>query len=223
MAQWQHDWDQLFPALSEETESVSRLKTQLQLIELPANQQVFQPGSACENFLMVIDGTVKVTLTGASGKDLVLYRVERGGTCILTTACLFSDELYPAHGETESPVTALAMSSGSFHKALADCPEFRNFVFSSLGFRFSDLMARIESVSFKSINCRLASTLLDLQDSQQCVHTTHQNLATELGSAREVISRHLKQFEKKGWIEQSRSNIQIKDIAALSEMADQDQ
>lgn len=222
MAQWHSSWNDLFPALNTDSEPVAWLRERLQLVELPADLSLFQPGSACENFLMVIDGSVKVTLTGAGGKDMVLYRVESGGTCILTTSCLFSNELYPADGETETPVTALVLSPRDFHEALARCEAFRSFVFSSLGSRFSDLMARIESVSFKSIDCRLAGALLKLMDENHCVQTTHQNLATELGSAREVVSRHLKRFENKGLIEQSRSNIAISNVAALEVISEQD-
>lgn len=222
MAQWQSSWNELFPALNEDSDAINWLKERLQLAELPSDLSVFQPGSACKNFLMVIDGSVKVTLTGAGGKDLVLYRVEPGGTCILTTSCLFSNELYPADGVTETPVTALVLSPKDFHEALARCEAFRTFVFSSLGSRFSDLMSRIESVSFKSIDCRLAGALLKLMDENHSVQTTHQNLATELGSAREVISRHLKRFENKGLIEQSRSNIAVCDVAVLEAIAEQD-
>lgn len=215
-----HDDLRLFPGLGEDKAARARLKEKLQAVTLPANQVVFRPGSGCEHFIMVLDGSVKVTLSSANGREVVLYRVEPGGTCILTTACLFSQDNYPAEGRTETEVSALIMSPDDFQLALSECATFRSFVFSSLGQRFSDMMLRIETLSSQPIDLRLASALLKLMNEQQTVLQTHQLLATELGSVREVVSRHLKRFEHAGWISQSRGHIDILDIAALKKMTE---
>lgn len=207
-----------FPGLDEHDVTWQRFKNRLQTITLPANEIVFQPGNACQHFLMVLEGSVKVTLSTAGGREIVLYRVERGGTCILTTACLFSNGRYPAEGRTETAVSALVMTPTDFQQALSESDAFRRFVFASLGQRFSDMMQRIEAVSFQPIDHRLAASLLQLMDQNHSIHLTHQSLAVELGSAREVISRHLKRFENQGWISQSRGNIDILDIAALKHL-----
>ncbi len=204
------DWQQLFPLLTEQPAAITR---HFKTLTLPANSIAFHQGDQCDNYLLVLDGVVKVIARSENGREIVLYRVRKGGSCILTTTCLLSKTRYPAEGITETEVTALLIPAKVFHQALRESDSFRDLIFDSYGQRLTEVIALVESISFEHIAARLARFLVQ-QDSNP-VHTTHQNLATELGSAREVISRQLKQFEKQGLIQQHRGEIRILQKQAL--------
>jgi CRP/FNR family transcriptional regulator len=187
-----------------------QLRSQLQLVRLPAGQDVFRLGDACRTYLVVIEGTVRVQALSSSGREVVLYRVTDGQSCVLTTACLISGERYPAEAITETETVALSMPHPAFSRALAHSVDFQRFVFASQGKRLSELIQRIEDVTFGRVDARLARLLLDRGGFQGgFVAATHQQLASELGTAREVVSRRLKLFEKQGWIRVSRGGIEL--------------
>lgn len=198
---------------------LSQLREQLQFAQLPAACNVFRRGDACRNYLVVIDGSVRVQALSASGREVVLYRVKNGQSCVITTSCLISQEDYPAEGITETETSALAISQGVFNEALTRSEAFRRFVFSNQGKRLSDLIRRIEEVAFGRVDARLARLLFDRgADSGGVVQATHQQLASELGTAREVISRQLKVFEKNSWIRVQRGSVEVLQSGALAKI-----
>ncbi|MDH3948233.1 MAG: Crp/Fnr family transcriptional regulator [Gammaproteobacteria bacterium] len=203
------EWGSLFPYLSQPaSDSDARITRAMREISLPADTVAFRQGDNCANYLLVIEGSIKVLARSESGREIVLYRVPRGGSCVLTTSCLLSHSHYPAEGITETPVRALAIPADTFHQGLAESGEFRQFVFNAYGQRLAEVIALVEEISFGQINRRLARYLLQHVSGNDLM-ITHQGLATELGSAREVISRHLKDFEQRGWIEQQRGRIRL--------------
>lgn len=203
------EWGSLFPYLSQPaSDSDARITRAMREISLPADTVAFRQGDNCANYLLVIEGSIKVLARSESGREIVLYRVPRGGSCVLTTSCLLSHSHYPAEGITETPVRALAIPADTFHQGLAESEEFRQFVFNAYGQRLAEVIALVEEISFGQINRRLARYLLQHASGNDLM-ITHQGLATELGSAREVISRHLKDFEQRGWIEQQRGRIRL--------------
>ncbi len=189
-------------------------------VELPAGQPVFHRGEACQRYLLVLAGRVKVTVTSRSGREIVLYHVGPGESCVLTTACLLGGDAYPAEGLTETEVSALLIDKPAFDRAMHASERFREFVFSNLGKRFSSVITRIEQVSFSGVDARLADFLLHQPDPGHIL-ITHQELATDIGSAREVVSRHLKAFENNGWIAKRRGSITILNAAALRDLLNQ--
>jgi len=191
------------------------------VVELQPEQVVFAPGKKPDAFLLVLHGTVRVHQYASSGREIVLYRVSGGESCIMTTACLLSDEDYLAEGVTETPVTAVALGRADFDELVARSPVFRRFVFSKYASRVTRLMELVEDVAFERIDRRLARKLLELTAGGQGIDTTHQSLAVELGSAREVISRQMKQFAARGWITSTRGRVEISDRTALSALAKQ--
>jgi CRP/FNR family transcriptional regulator len=210
------EWLRAFPALAAVTDPAwLRIAATAQLIRLPAGQAAFRPGDACENYVMVASGTIRVQKVAESGREIVLYRVEPGETCVLTTSCLLGGARYPAEGVTESEVEAAVLPIARFHEAVAASDGFRRFVFASLGERLSDLMVLVEAIAFGRVDARLAERLLALGGSNGQIATTHQSLAAELGTAREVVSRLLKEFERHGWLALTRGRIELKDRAAL--------
>ncbi len=176
---------------------------------------LFRAGDRCHTFLMVLDGTVRVQMTSETGREIVLYRVARGETCIVTTACLLTDAPYGAEAVAETDIDAVALAAGPFHELVARSAAFRDFVFASFGTRLTGMMMLIEEVAFGRIDLRLARFLADRCDAAGGLDTTHQALAVELGTAREVVSRQLKEFERRGLVALSRGRIQVPDPAAL--------
>lgn len=182
---------------------------------IPADTVIFKQGDSCQNYFLVLDGSVKVLSRAENGREIILYRVQRGQSCTLTVACLFANDKYPAEGITETEVRALLIPLAIFNRGLQDSPDFRKQVFNTHSQRLSEIITLVEEISFGRVDIRLARTLIHYVDADMMLHLTHQNLATELGSAREVISRQLKEFEHKGWLTLLRGTIKILDISAL--------
>ena len=218
LSAWNPDWNKAFPFFDAEESALQTMLSQLQAIEVAAHSTVFQPGAPCQHYLMVLEGSIKVTLTSITGREVVLYRVSKGETCILTTSCLLASETYSATGTTESDVSALVLSQKNFDKCLSTSDAFRQFVFTSLGQRFTNLINRIEQVNFGTIDARLAEALLTHAEVSPLIRITHQDLANELGTAREVISRHLKQFETHRWVQLHRGSINVEQSEALHKL-----
>jgi len=128
---------------------------------------------------------------------------------VLTTACMLAFEDYSAEGTAETPVRAVAIPRQTFDDLVAKSPIFREFVFTAYSRRITDLFTLIDDIVFQRMDVRLASRLLELADDANVVHATHAVLGTELGTAREVISRTLAEFHRRGWVEQSRGEVHL--------------
>ena len=213
-------WRQYLPELEKSADdAVCELFDVSSIITLPEKKTVFHQGDACSNYLIILDGKVKVFTRAENGREILLYRLFAGDSCVLTTSCLLGNKSYPAEGKTETRVTALAIPVSRFNKALQSSSTFREMVFSALSTHLSDLITLVEEVAFGKIDVRLARHLLGQRDADDTLTSTHQNIATELGSAREVISRQLKELESKGAIIINRGNIKVTDIAVLQKIA----
>ncbi len=213
------EWLTHFPALAPLAAELGPLLAQAQRVRLPAGQRLFEHGSDCPNFLLVIDGAVRVQRLSEGGREIVLYRVEAGQSCILTTACLLGAGRYHAEAISESAVDAVVLPRDAFLQAVGASAHFRAWVFHAYGERLSGLMALIDAVAFGRMDQRLAQLLLQRADSG-ALQATHQGLARELGSAREVVSRLLKEFERKGWVELGRGTLRVTDASALRTLSD---
>ena len=189
------------------------------LLDLPRGTVIFGPGRTPENMLLLLAGCVRVQQTSEGGREIVLYRIHAGESCVLTTACLLAHDDYSAEGIAETDITAAAIPRAVFDDLLARSAEFRNFVFSAFSRRITDLFLTIDEVAFQRIDVRLAQKLLDLAGPGDRVATTHQKLAMELGTAREVVSRQLQEFQRRGWIEQARGALVLCDRAGLESLA----
>ena len=187
----------LMKLLPGDSNDLQQLRTAAQTVHLPVGQMVFRRGDPCQGYLLMVAGCVRVQVVSEGGRDVVLYRVNPGESCVITTSCLISHENYPAEGIVEEDATALVFSQSVFEHGLAISDVFRRFVFSNQGRRLSDLILRIEDVVFERLDSRLAKLLIEYSEAQQpIIQMTHQQLASELGTAREVVSRQLKVFEK---------------------------
>ncbi len=211
------DWLVSFPQLAALAPQDQALLIQrASIAQLPAQTTIFAPGAPAENFLLVLSGVVRVQQVSSGGREIVLYRVAGGESCIMTTACLLAQDTYNAEGLTETPVTAVIVPKATFDELMARSATFRRFVFANYASRLTDLLHLVEEVAFERIDKRLGQKLLERADADGRVAATHQELAVELGSAREVISRHLKEFQRRGWLHLTRGCINIADKPALT-------
>ncbi len=180
-----------------------------QKVTVPAGQQVFSQGQVCDHYTIIANGSVRVLTRSPDGRELVLYYISPGEICVLTTACLMGGTRYPAEAITHTEVSAYIIPGSEFDSLVATSSEFRAFVFTSFSHRLADLMSKLENVALESIDHRLINHLKNQQDENGDIYSTHQQIADEIGSAREVISRHLKALEHQGTITLSRGKIHI--------------
>ena len=210
---------QRVPALAGADEELrEQLFGAARLVHLDRDRFVFRAGDLCGAFLILLDGDIRVQITAANGRELTLYRIGPGGSCILTTSCLLSSEHYPAEAIAESDIEAVAIGAASFQAALEHSEAFRRYVFDGFSSRLTNVIRRIEQTVFTSIDARLAAALLRL-DEESNPRVTHQEIAVELGTAREVVSRHLKRFEAEGWVSLGRGSIAVTDRDRLAALA----
>jgi CRP/FNR family transcriptional regulator, anaerobic regulatory protein len=188
--------------------------------QIPRGAVLFRPGDPCVQFPLIVSGTVRVQRVTESGREIVLYRVSNNETCILTTASLLSDDAYAAEGVAETDVVAQIVPAERFAGLMNVSAGFRGLVFDGYSKRIATLMSRIEEIVCTRINVRLAERLLALKGPDNRIAVTQQALAADLGTAREVVGRTLKGFERAGWVKLSRGGAEITDAAALRALAD---
>ena len=189
------------------------------VISVPAGTVIFGPGKSPENLLLLLDGRVRVQQVSESGREIVLYRVEAGQSCVLTTACMLAYDDYAAEGIAETDIRAAAVPRTVFDELISKSVAFRNFIFTAYSRRITDLFLVIEEIAFQRLDIRLAHKLLELARGTSQIKATHQQMAAELGTAREVVSRQLGEFQRRGWVSQARGVIEILDRAGLERLA----
>jgi CRP/FNR family transcriptional regulator len=175
---------------------------------------LFSENSACRGFPLVLQGEIKVSRHSGDGRSLELYRVVPGELCLVSSASLFRAEPLSALGITTKPSSFMMISPELFRQWL-DTPVFRNEVLGLFAERMADLTSLIDAVAFHKLDRRLAAALLGRG---QQVNVTHQTLADELGTVREIITRLLRRFEREGWVSLGREQIQIVNAHALRQL-----
>ena len=214
------DWTTQFEGLRDlPADEQALLRRSAHPMHLPAGRTVFAPGQEAQTFFLLRTGTVRVQQQTETGREVFLYRVHAGESCILTTACLLSSEAYTAEAITETEVTAVAIPRAGFEAIIAGSAAFRRLVFHAYARRIADLFALIDDILSQRMDVRLAARLLALADDSGQVQATHQVLAHELGTAREVITRTLAEFHRRGWIAQARGAVRLADPEALRQLA----
>jgi CRP/FNR family transcriptional regulator, anaerobic regulatory protein len=207
----------LFPALaSASPATLTRIVERSQHRKAAAGTILFDARTPCAGFPLVLAGTIKVLQRYPNGRELPLYRVKPGESCLLSGGCLLGHDRYPATGIAESDVELLVIGPDDFEALVASDPGFRRHVFGLFGERLATLMALVEAIAYQKLDQRLAALLLR---KGEAVRATHQSLADELGSVREIVSRLLRSFEDKGWVDVARERIRIVDREALAALA----
>ncbi|MEZ5541932.1 MAG: Crp/Fnr family transcriptional regulator [Pseudomonadota bacterium] len=214
------EWISQFPALAGVGDPTwMGIARRARELVIPAGTEIFREGGDWKQFLFVTAGTLRIYKAFENGRELVLYRVNSGEVCCLTATVLLGGGLYTANGIAEVETRVAALAVRDFRDAFNRSEGFRNFICTSLGRRFEDLVALLEAVTMRHIDVRLARWLINRRDAGGRIDASHRELARELGTAREVISRHLKDFESRGWVGLGRKHIEIIDPASLQALA----
>jgi len=207
------DIARLFPTLAELPDPLAReVERQAQRMKAPAGALLFDAGMACQALPLVLEGRIKVSKRAENGREIRLYSVRPGELCIVTVSCLLGGDPYPATGVAETAVSALALPRALILRLVAEHPPFREMAFNLFAERLTGLMQLVEEVAFRKLDQRLAAWLLERGT---LITVSHQAVADELGSVREIVSRLLKQFEEEGSVRLGRERIEVLAPAVL--------
>lgn len=194
---------------------LAELAARARPLRVPAGTRLFDAGQPCPGFPIVDEGSVRVALTAPDGRRLELYRVEPGEVCVVSATCLLAHRVATASGEARTETALRLVSPEDFEALCERDPALRRYVMGLMAERLVDLMAVVEAVAFQRLDQRLAALL--------CARgprllATHQQLADELGTVREIVSRLLGRFERDGWVVLGRERIDVADLGALQRL-----
>lgn len=193
---------------------------QATVLRLPAAATVFEEGDLCSAFAILAQGRVRVFKIGETGREITLYRFARGESCILTASCILSERQFPAIATVEEPATAYVLPHTVFQSWVDSFPPWRAYIFQLLSQRLATVMAVIDEVAFRRMDARIAEFLLRrLPAGSTILSLTHQQIAAELGSSREVVSRILTDFAAAGLVRVGRGNVVVLDAPGLERRA----
>ncbi len=202
-----------YPMLGQLTAGqLKNLETSAVSMTVPSETVIFDENQACQGFPLLLSGSVRVIKAAANGRELRLYRVCPGESCILTSSCLLGHTQYHARGIAEEDTEMVLLAPAVFAELLSTHQPFRDYVFSLFSERLTDMMELVTAVAFQKLDQRLAALLVSRPSP---INATHQALADELGSVREIVSRMLKQFAEQGWVKLGREQIEVIDAQAL--------
>jgi len=204
------------PFLQRADETLTReLRQHAQFAKIPAGHDVFVEGDRVENIALLISGVVRVYKIGETGREITLYRFGLGESCILTANAILSQKSFPAIATVEEDAEAVMIPAEVFRGWVNKYDLWREFVFDLLSERLSTVMAVVDEVVFKRMDRRVAAWLLNQVRIKNPMRVTHQEIAAELGSSREVISRILEDFSREELIESGRGTIEVLDFEGL--------
>lgn len=209
-----------FPLFGKAGEDVqTELFEHAALVQIPAHQFICLEGNKCSGIPMVLEGRARVYKLSESGREITLYRVEPGDSCILTASCIMSGIEFPAFVATETDVEAIVIPSAVLHRWVNQYKVWSEFLWTMLASRFAEVISLVEEVAFQRVDKRTADYLLHAADADGIIKKTHQDIATDIGTSREVISRILKEFEHGGLVTLSRGEIHADDLQELRRTA----
>jgi CRP/FNR family transcriptional regulator len=217
-----HEAIALLPFLTDSTTPAARAFTeQATLMRFPAGTTVFEEGDICSIFTILATGQVRVFTIGETGREITLYRFARGESCILTTSCILSAEQFPAIATVEQDVEAYVVPDTAFHEWINTFQPWRTYIFQLLSRRLATVMAVLDAVAFRRMDARIAEFLLQrIAPAQPALSLTHQQIAADLGTSREVVSRILSDFADDGLVQIGRGVVTVIDQAGLGRRAE---
>ena len=198
---------------------VREFQTEAFFARIPAGKDVFIQGDQADAIALLISGVVRVYKISETGREITLYRFGNGESCILTANAILSRKSFPAIATVEKEAEAVMIPADAFRDWVKRHDLWREFVFDLLSERLSTVMAVVDEVVFQRMDRRVASLLLTKSRTDHLIRITHQEIAAELGSSREVISRILEDFSQRGIIESGRGTIEILDSEELTSLA----
>ncbi len=217
-----HEAIALLPFLDNPTTPLCRdFSTQTTLLRFPAGTTVFETGDSCNSLAILATGQVRVFTIGETGREITLYRFERGESCILTTSCILSTQQFPAIATVVQDAEAYVIPHTTFQNWMNEFQPWRTYIFHLLSQRLATVMAVIDEVTFRRMDARIAELLMRLLPADQSqLSLTHQQIAAELGTSREVVSRILSDFADSGLVQLGRGTMTVIDRPGLTRRAD---
>jgi len=205
-----------YPSLTQLPPRLSaRIQSELRPVVATDGHELFNVGDSCPALPLLLSGTVRVLKPLPSGRTMPLYKLGPGEFCVLSVSCLLGNVLYPASGRAAGEVVGATLPKALFRTLVDEDPAFRNDVFSVFADRLCFLMTLIEEMARTRLDERLAHLLLSRGP---VIHATHEKLADELGTAREVVSRILEHFEDNGLVRLRRARVEIVDPQHLARL-----
>ena len=212
-----------FPVLKTlEANALDELIREGSLAKRAAGTILMGQGEPCPHVPLVLSGVLRVYKLSAGGREMTLYRAVAGDTCLVSVACKLTGEDFPAIAQVEEDAELFFIPTRVFQKHLDTHLPWKDFVILTLYKRLAESLQVLESVTFDRVDRRLAAWLLNLSEAEKSatLHVTHEQIAVELGSAREVVSRMLGEMRHQGWLELGRKRIRILDKTALEELSE---
>lgn len=206
----------LFPPIANDAALMSYVEASTSMTSLTAGKVICHQGDTCSNLALLLSGSARVFKLAESGREITLYRVDPGECCILTASCILSGRAFPAYASVEQPLDAILIPAGRVVDWIASSAVWREFLWGLLAERLGDVIDLVEEVAFRRMDERLADHLaIHAAQHGPELHATHSQIAAELGTSREVVSRMLKDLEQRGALRLHRGRIDILDRAAL--------
>ncbi len=212
------DWLRHYPALARLDDPVwSEAAQNMDVIDVPADTIVFRPGDPCTDLLFLVDGNVRVFMSGENGREIVLSHLQGGDLCVFTLTTLLQASDYSAAAVTETRSRAARLPVAEFKKLFARSNGFQDFILTTMAQRMHDTLFLLQEVTFDRLEMRLACFLCRHGDgnTDAAVEMTHQQIADELGTTREMVSKLLKDLERRGCVRLKRKRIELADPQAL--------
>jgi CRP/FNR family transcriptional regulator len=182
---------------------------------IPAGKDVFAEGDDIDSIALLLSGMVRVYKIGETGREITLYRFGHGESCILTANAILSQQAFPAIATVEKEAEAILVPAENFRGWVSRYPDWCDFVFDLFAQRLATVIAVVEEVAFQRMDVRVAALLLERGRLHNPLRITHQEIASELGSSREVISRLLEDFSERGMVRTQRGLVEILDFECL--------
>ena len=199
--------------------TLERIASRAIFRQVSAGTQMFGERQPCSGFPLVLSGTIRVVQRYPNGREMQLYRVSPGESCVLSSSCLLGRTQYPATGFAETDVELAVIPPDAFRELVVEDSSFREYVFSLFAERLASLLALVEAITYQKLDQRLAALLVRRSKDGPTIAATHQAIADELGSVREIVTRLLRSFEDRGYVELGRERIRVLDAMALGELA----
>ena len=198
--------------------TLERIASRAIVRQVSAGTQMFGERQPCSGFPLVLSGNIRVVQRYPNGREMQLYRVSPGESCVLSSSCLLGRTQYPATGTAETDVELAVIPPDAFRELVVEDSSFREYVFSLFGERLASLLALVEAITYQKLDQRLAALLVRRTKDGPTIAATHQVIADELGSVREIVTRLLRSFEDRGYVELGRERIRVLDATALGEL-----
>lgn len=204
--------------LQEEEQTI--LIQNAKILDYKAGDAVYSGGTQCLGMMLVLQGTLRTYLLSDEGKEITIYRLRQGDVCVLAASCILSAITFDVEMEAQTDASLLLLPAWVLSKLQDENVYVENYIYKEAAKRFSDVVEALQQMMFLSLTQRVASFLLDESAKQNTssIIMTHEEIAKTIGSAREAVSRILKQLAKGGYISLNRGEIKIEEKAKLYQL-----